>query len=98
MLKKNSALYILFLMLFFIVNNAQANSEKPLQLHFFYTPSCPICEPTKQVVAQIEDKYGDRIEVIRHNHSESEAAFTSLILALEYYNREDTPSLTVFSW
>lgn len=90
------SILVISLTAFFFISSSHGSSGKPLQLHFFYTPSCPLCEPTKQVVNNVETKYGNKIEVIRHNHSESEASFNSLIMALEYYNREDTPSLAVF--
>ncbi len=71
-------------------------SAKPLIIHFYFTPSCPLCEPTKQVVDAVSRKYGDKVLVIKHNHSESEESFNSMILALEYYNRHDTPNLVAF--
>ncbi len=71
-------------------------AESPLIIHFFFTPSCPLCEPTKQVVDAVASKYGDQVLVIKHNHSESEESFNSMILALEYYNRHDTPNLVAF--
>ncbi len=73
-----------------------ANEQEPLIMHFYYTPSCPLCEPTKQVVESVEKKYADQIKVIRHNHSESEQSFNSMVMALEYYKRKDTPNLVVF--
>lgn len=74
-----------------------AAESEPLIIHFYYTPSCPLCEPTKQVVDSVEKKYGVKVRVVRHNHSESEQAFNSMIMALEYYNRDDTPNLVVFT-
>ena len=76
---------------------AEEQSTGPLIIHFYYTPSCPLCEPTKQVVKAVENKYRDKVRVVRHNHSESEQAFNSLIMALEHYKRNDTPNLVIFA-
>ena len=76
---------------------AVAKDSEPLIVHFYYTPSCPLCEPTKQVVKGVERKYQDKIRVIRHNHSESEQAFNAMIMALDHYKRTDTPNLVVFA-
>ena len=74
-----------------------ANESGSLIIHFYYTPSCPLCEPTKQVVERVEKKYSGQIKVIRHNHSESEQSFNSMVMALEHYKRKDTPNLVVFA-
>lgn len=82
---------------------AQAQAQ-PLAVHFFYTPGCPSCEPTKQAVAAAEKKFGSRIAVVRHSINDSSLSadqnqknYGAFILALDHYGRKDTPSLTVFA-
>ena len=70
---------------------------EPLTVHFFFTPTCPLCEPAKKAVAAAEARFGNKIVVKRHNHSQNKQAFNALILALEHYKREDTPNLAVFA-
>ncbi len=45
----------------------------------------------------VAKKYQGQIQVIKHNHSASEQAFNSMILALDYYKRQDTPNLLIFA-
>ena len=75
-----------------------ANESGLLIIHFYYTPSCPLCEPTKQVVERVEKKYSGQLKVIRHNHSESEQSFNSMVMALEHYKRKDTPNSCCICW
>ncbi len=89
-------LLLLTLQLIAFESPAIADEPKPLLIHFYYTPSCPLCEPTKQVVEKVGEKYGSRVRIIKHNHSESEESFNSMIMALEHYKRNDTPNLVVF--
>lgn len=74
-----------------------APTAAPLEVHFFFTPTCPLCEPAKKAVAAAEARFGARVRVHRHNHSESKQAFNAMILALEAYHREDTPTLALFA-
>lgn len=73
-----------------------ANEPKPLTIYFYFTPSCPLCEPAKKIVAQAEENFGARINVQRRNHSESKASFKQMLLMLDHYQRRDTPNLAIF--
>ncbi|GHS91475.1 hypothetical protein FACS1894139_13220 [Planctomycetales bacterium] len=75
---------------------AAAGAGEPLLMHFYYTPTCPLCEPAKQKVAAAEKHFGDRIQVIRHDHSSDKNVFNSMILALDFYGRGDTPTQALF--
>jgi len=79
------------------VTQPRPAATEPLTVHFFFTPTCPLCEPAKKAVAAAEARFGNKIAVKRHNHSQNKQAFNALILALEYYKREDTPNLAVFA-
>ena len=77
---------------------------QPLVAHFFYTPGCPSCEPTKQAVAAAQKKFSGRVDVIWHSINnaalsaqENQKNYSAFIRALDHYKRKDTPSLTVFA-
>lgn len=71
-------------------------AEDKLVAHFFYTPGCPLCEPTKQAVEAVEKKYGPLIDIQRHDLASGEKTYEVFMMALEHYKREDTPNLVVF--
>lgn len=75
------------------VSPAPAGTRAPLVLEFFYSPTCPLCEPAKQAVAAAEKHFGARVRVRRHVKEET---FTNLLNALDYYQIEETPKLAVF--
>jgi sulfite exporter TauE/SafE len=96
-----SALIIMTLLFSLAAPNRAAETAEPvapapLVMHFYFTPTCPLCEPAKQKVADAEKHFGARIEVRRHDHSAAEAIFNSLILALDACGRQDTPTQALF--
>jgi hypothetical protein len=73
-----------------------APAAAPLVMHFYFTPTCPLCEPAKRQVAALEKTLGDRLKIIRHDHSAAESIFNSMLLALDAYGVESTPTQALF--
>lgn len=72
-------------------------SEGALEVHFYYSPGCPLCEPTTQVVARAEEKFSESAVFYHHNLAAGEKQYESFIMALEHYGRADTPNLVIFA-
>lgn len=68
-----------------------------LQLHYFYTPSCPLCEPANRVVRQAEARFGGRIQVTWRNQTEGVHVMSDYYAQLSARGMdEETPKLAVF--
>lgn len=90
--------FLPLIVLIFCASTALAAEKSQLMVHYFYTPSCPLCTPTTQVVDKAEKTFGNKILIVRHNYAESQDTFNAMSLALDHYNMaEETPSLVIFA-
>lgn len=102
-LGRGSIVIVAFLIVMAAGAVVRAADGKPLQAHFFYTPGCPLCEPTKQAVSRAEKEFFGRVVFTHHSLTSAELSseenqknYGAFIRALDFYGRKDTPSLVVF--
>ncbi|MGC9320379.1 MAG: hypothetical protein ACP5KN_20265 [Armatimonadota bacterium] len=60
--------------------------REPLELHLFYSPSCPHCHPVRELLSRLE---AERPDLVVHQHSLTEA--DNIELMVDYYVSYQVP-------
>lgn len=56
---------LIFTLAFISLTNITSAENKEITLEFFYTNNCPLCEQTKSIINEIEEKYNGKININR---------------------------------
>ena len=85
-----SILITVFLLFFNVLFNTYAGD---LVIQFYYQQDCLICEEIERLdLPRLQDKYGDRIKVIKYDTGD-EKNFVKLLSALENAGRESNATV-----
>lgn len=68
----------------------------PLEVVYFFVPSCPGCAETSALVDRVEREHAGRVKVSRRNLEEGGAVVLDLMDRLDAGGIGETPSLAVF--
>ena len=84
-MKKIMILLVVFFTLFSFAFAAEPVSDEKIQVHFFYSASCPHCANVVSELDELEQKY-DFIQINRYNITEN------YDLVMQFYNQSDIPA------
>ena len=84
-MKKIMILLVVFFTLFSFAFAAEPVSDEKIQVHFFYSASCPHCANVVSELDELEQKY-DFIQINRYNITEN------FDLVMQFYTQSDIPT------
>jgi len=83
MVKKITKLFSIFLIIFFLLAPTISQAAEVVDIHFFYSDTCPHCAKEKVFLDQLEKEYGDEINIHRYEVTSSEENYNLFVEFIE---------------